>query len=766
MSAREPVAGRGPGVSVFAGQYICALAGLRMAPGTNGPIFEQDVWDFRDVEGLPRSMPNDRKVFGFRKIRNPLWRSVAKEYVVAMMAPEHAAVRQLAHAYRIPRTLATCASRLEYLHGWFNWLTDRGINSLAAVDQRTCDAFFQHRMVLSIKEGKEGEKTERHESAELVEEEVAASSGYRLLSVLVPQEVANYSELFTHDRCQVGFRPWGGASALSVIGSPKRQGNKTQPVRDELLQPLLHDCLFLIQTLAPKALALRDKIEQEFVPDRKDGSKRGVRSVARTRQAALEQVIRCHIAKGQPFDEVDRLAQVGRKGWDWGETHPLVRVSLIAILREAGIHATAARTVRSSAKGGILSPGGLMEPLKPLLEEAVRAVGTAPPWGREAPVIPRADGRGNVPWTLPIHRRGLDVVLDRIRTACLIVIALVSGMRRCELIELPRNCQLPREGTSGRIRYRLKSKLIKGQGYDRTVWDEWVVAEEAFHAAGIARDIAGEDASHLFSASLDFDECLKRLRRFTNGPEGARLGLTPIPDDPLNLRMLRRTLAVEIAHRPGGLLAAKIQLKHLSVATTEGYANRPGGAQAKFLAEIGEEEQKRNLTLTLQAFRDYQNGKRPAGPGARELLTFFRSVEDELGELPITIPVIKHSDQEVITLLGRRAGALHLGIANYCWFLDPDKALCLKLAKTKDRSRPLAGMCDSARCPQATHHPCHRPVWAASAANSRIFIGKISRGQKTERTRLQAEADRAEAIVAGIDAAQTAEHGGDHGPDH
>ncbi|MFC7265729.1 hypothetical protein [Streptomyces lutosisoli] len=73
----------------------------------------------------------------------------------------------------------------------------------------------------------------------------------------------------------------------------------------------------------------------------------------------------------------------------------------------------------------------------------------------------------------------------------------------------------------------------------------------------------------------------------------------------------------------------------------------------------------------------------------------------------MTAPVVKRSDQEVINLLAHRAGTLHLGLANYCWFLDPDKALCLKLAGSSDRSRPLVGMCDSARCPQATHHSCH-----------------------------------------------------------
>ncbi|MFF4354804.1 hypothetical protein [Streptomyces sp. NPDC001530] len=279
-----------------------------------------------------------------------------------------------------------------------------------------------------------------------------------------------------------------------------------------------------------------------------------------------------------------------------------------------------------------------------------------------------------------------------------------------------------------------------------------------------SRQLAGPDASHLFPQTLVFHGRYERFREWVNGEEGARLGLAPIPHDPLNLRILRRTLAVEIAHRPDGLLAAKIQLKHLSVVTTEGYANRPGGAQAKFLAEVGESEHNRNLTLTLQAFRDFQAGRQPAGPGARDLVSFFRSVENELLQ-DTTAPQIKHSDQEVINLLSQRAGTLHLGIANYCWFIDPDKALCLKLGQTKDRSRPLAGMCDSARCPQATHHPCHRPVWASAAASSRVFIGKIGRSRKAEKSRLTAEAERAEHVVVAIDAALAAATGGVHGQD-
>ncbi|MFF4754983.1 hypothetical protein ACWD5R_33220 [Streptomyces sp. NPDC002514] len=64
-------------------------------------------------------------------------------------------------------------------------------------------------------------------------------------------------------------------------------------------------------------------------------------------------------------------------------------------------------------------------------------------------------------------------------------------------------------------------------------------------------------------------------------------------------------------------------------------------------------------------------------------------------------------------------------------------------------------MRDSARCPQATHHPCHRPVWAEHAEQTKIFLGQLGTTRKTERTRLQADYERALRIVAEIDAAGT-----------
>jgi len=69
-------------------------------------------------------------------------------------------------------------------------------------------------------------------------------------------------------------------------------------------------------------------------------------------------------------------------------------------------------------------------------------------------------------------------------------------------------------------------------------------------------------------------------------------------------------------------------------------------------------------------------------------------------------------------------------------------------------------MCDSARCPQATHHPCHRPVWAGQATAIDVFI-ESPRVAKGEKARLVHERDRALRVVAEIDAAQAPSAGED-----
>ena len=303
------------------------------------------------------------------------------------------------------------------------------------------------------------------------------------------------------------------------------------------------------------------------------------------------------------------------------------------------------------------------------------------------------------------------------------------------------------------VRYRLASRIIKGQQLGG-VADEWVVIEPAYRAAQLLGQLHDNPADGVpLLGRFAFDVRCTWFRNWVNGPAGQRLGLAPIPGTPVSLRALRRTLAIELAYRPGGVLAAKLHLKHIAVATTEGYASRPGGAQAELLAEVNKHEAQRNLDLILTEFRNYQEGILPAGPGARELTEFFAHVDSKLALTGAAAPKTQRSDREVLNLLTKRAQTLHLGAANYCWFTDPSRALCLKLAGTPHADRPLAGMCDSARCPHATHHPCHRPVWAEHATQAKTFLGSLGPARKTERARLQADFDRALRVLDAIDAA-------------
>jgi hypothetical protein len=55
----------------------------------------------------------------------------------------------------------------------------------------------------------------------------------------------------------------------------------------------------------------------------------------------------------------------------------------------------------------------------------------------------------------------------------------------------------------------------------------------------------------------------------------------------------------------------------------------------------------------------------------------------------------------VLNLLTKRPKTLHLGPANYCWFTDPSRALCLKLAGTPTADRPTG---------RPTDRPAGRPA--------------------------------------------------------
>jgi hypothetical protein len=710
-------------LSPFAAADVCHEAGLALPNGAARPVFDHDRWDFTEVIGLPVQMRSCNRRFDFTALANLRWRLVAKELMLALLAPRHPAVAPLPRAYRTPLHLNSCILRLHELVRFFDWLGQRAVTTLADVDDQTCEAYLQFRRYRTDDDGT------------VVGEQSPAT---RRIAAQIVVDLVDYRDLFTADRVRADLRPWGGATASAVADMPSgRTGNKAPAVADGVLRPMLAAAVHVVEVLGEHAVELNHQLREADrtlavdAPDLRHGSATALDDIGR--------VLTDYSSTGTPLPMLEDHDIARRLDAGWSPDDPLLPVATGVVARQAGYTQ-------------------IWKRWKPVLREpfiaAVESVGVEKMFARNAVHVPTADGKGTAPWTLPLHRSEAVGMVGIVRTAAIIVLAATSGMRASELMELRVGCRRPvEEPLPGLKRFRIASKIVKGQPLGGTD-DEWVVIEPAYRAVGLAERLHDDprEAALLFGR-FAFTVRYTWFRNWVNSTAGARLGLAPIPDGPVSLRMLRRMLALELAYRPGGVLAAKLHLKHIATATTEGYAARPGGAQAELLAEVNKHEADRNLALVLAEFRNYQQGILPAGPAARSLTDFFASIDADLATESAAGPKVQRNDRDILNLLSKRAAVLHLGPANYCWFTDPSRALCLKLAGTPNADRPLAGMCDSARCPQATHHSTHRPVWVTHAECTKTFLGQLGRTRAAERDRLTSEYDRARRVIAEIDAA-------------
>ena len=122
--------------SVFAGADVCQEARLILPDGVPRPNFDDDAWDLTQVVGLPRQLALQHRRFGFAAIDDIRWRLVAKELVLALLAPHHPAVVNLPRAYRAPHHVSTCHGRLDELIRLMRWLPSAGVDRSRRPDQR------------------------------------------------------------------------------------------------------------------------------------------------------------------------------------------------------------------------------------------------------------------------------------------------------------------------------------------------------------------------------------------------------------------------------------------------------------------------------------------------------------------------------------------------------------------------------------------------------------------------------------------------------
>src|SRR6266498_3626686 len=186
----------------------------------------------------------------------------------------------------------------------------------------------------------------------------------------------------------------------------------------------------------------------------------------------------------------------------WPATDPLTPLALDLLARQAGF---------------AWFPPRWMPRVRQAIEETLAAVGAEKVFGRAAAEIARADGNGTTAWTLPLHRHEALALVGVVRTACIIVTAAVSGMRSSELMELRVGCRRPpRELAPSLFRYRLASKVVKGQPLGGTN-DEWVVIQPVYEAVGLAEQLHDHrDEGSLLFGRFAFEVRYQWIRAVVN----------------------------------------------------------------------------------------------------------------------------------------------------------------------------------------------------------------------------------------------------------
>ena len=523
-----------PWRSQFTGADVCREAGLTLPVGVR-PVFDDDLWDFTQVIGLPVQMPLYSRRFDFTAIPGPQWRLVAKELIFAMLAPRHEAVAMLSRAYRTPVHLSTAYGRLFELTGFLAWLTGRGIGSLSEIDDDCCHAYLAHRRYVRDLDG-------------VVVGELSPATRRNAAQIIV--DLLSYGELFTADRLPAGLRPWGGASASAIAEMPSGKTiNKTPPLADELLQPMLAAALYLVTTFGPHAAGLNRQI-------RETGQIKPREAPRDIPAGQITSLLREYERAGDPFPLLPGRYIRERLDAGWDPDDPLLPIALSHLAHQAGFKQFHHHWIPQ---------------LRARLEATLSLVGAEKHFGRNAAITDRADGAGTLPWTLPLHRLQAVALVGIIRTATITVIAAISGMRASELMELQVGCRRLEESSPGLVRYRIASKVVKGQPLGGTQ-DEWVVIQPVYQAVELAEQLHDDprEGEPLFGR-FEFGIRYKWFRNWVNSPAGQRAGLAPIPEAPVSFRALRRTLAIELAYRPGGVLAANVN----------GQVAVPAGGQVK-----------------------------------------------------------------------------------------------------------------------------------------------------------------------------------------
>ncbi len=320
----------------------------------------------------------------------------------------------------------------------------------------------------------------------------------------------------------------------------------------------------------------------------------------------------------------------------------------------------------------------------------------------------------------------VDQLNQLLATACIIVIAYLSGMRSEECRGLQRGCCKRIPNPAGSVRYEIFAKSYKDaldsegnaihggkvreepwhvvepvavaiQVMERLHSEEYLFAEAAIQAIDTSNDRG------LVLTGTAIRHQLKNFVAWCNR-ESERMGFPElcIPDDPagpITMRRFRRTLAWFIYRLPAGRISLGIQYGHLQGMTSDGYGSRTStGLRDLFPME----EAFARAELLAEAAERLEEGEFVSGPAADRYIAGVLEFSHRFQGKYLTVRQAAELRRDPIFRI------FDNGMQPVACCYDSSKALCHpdREKKADAEATPNLSRCDS-RCPNVARTDSH-----------------------------------------------------------
>ena len=691
------------------------LAGLPIRPGIAAaslPLFGETCWDVAPAVFRENARRCHCSV-DFGVLVNPAQRVTAKEYLYARLREPEGSLRpRLA-----PGSIRAVFNRLRR---FMSFAEERnGVFDLSLLRQADLDAWLAHLQT--------GGARASHQVAALLDLPIALHEHADRLS-------------------QPGFRftPWRGRSAFQIAGCPPlARENSTPRIPAPVIAAMLSWSLRYIDAFAPDILAARTALDHLRARARKIDvhRARGARPVFVVVARRLDEYLRDRRANGRGIpvwpDDAGVFSKLDAVPINYGLIALHLGCNAGDVSQNDRNHACVLDAIDElGIEIGGIEPAISIDPL------------TGAPWRSHR-----------------LDQKSLVREEKWLQAACYVVCAYLTGMRDSEVQAMRSGCHSVARSADGVVeRHRIHSTAYKQAGVMGRS-EDWVTIQPVSRAVAVLEQLTGPTRARrgidslwvvLKSGAATKDhlssEIVRTLNQFRDHLDRG-YGAPDTPAIPrgtdarpwhFSTRQFRRTVAWHIANRPFGTVAGKIQYKHASIATFEGYG---GQSSSGFPGEIARENALGQLDDIIEHYEDLRRGLLPTGPASTRLLHEFAHVRDELGDLPGRIA----DPARLRAMLRHLARTLHVGFLNDCFF-EPASALCLPRTPVEERRAPVLSHCSPDRCPNSCIATRHLPPWTASIADGDALL-RDTHLSALQREALETEQTRKRRLIAPLMAA-------------